>query len=139
MFLSGKPWMLLHSTPDGEAKRKQSGKTQSDADPSHASRPAEAVEELAEHEAADQAAEKVAGEIETAGGTAVSHRGTADKAGGDGLGEEGADTDQRQPGQHGGQCRRQQERESQRGQGDRGPERRACVETCDGGSGERRG
>src|SRR4051795_8233216 len=83
MFLSGVPWMLLHSTTEREAERKQGSHAQRDADSEHASRPAEAVEHLAEHEAAGQAAEEVAGEVQTSGGSAVAGRGPSDEAGGD--------------------------------------------------------
>ena len=67
--------------------------------------PAQAVEQLAQDGGADQAAEEVAGEIDAAGRAAVGGGGAADEAGGGRLGEEGADTDQRQPEQHGRQAR----------------------------------
>jgi hypothetical protein len=58
------------------------------------------VEQLAEHCAAHQATEKIAGEISAAGHPAIHLCRLPDKAGGAGLCKESPDSDERHPGEH---------------------------------------
>ena len=67
----------------------------------------------AEHGAADQAAEEIAGEIKPACRAAIGGRRAADKARGAGLGEEGAGADQHHADQHRRQARQDEKRKSE--------------------------
>src|SRR5437588_9536324 len=91
-----------------EPRREQRAERQRDADAQHARRPAQAIEDLAQHGAAGQAAQEVAGKIEAACRAAVGRGGAANEAGGRGLGEEGTDADQSKANQQRGEARAQQ-------------------------------
>src|SRR5260221_9121656 len=58
-----------------EAGRQQGAEQQRDADADHAGGPAEAIEDLAQHGAARQAAQEVAREIKAAGRAAIGRGG----------------------------------------------------------------
>ena len=88
-----------------EAARQEGCDGERCADARDTGSPPEMVEELAEDGAADEAAGEVAGEIGPARDAAIVLRGLPDKAGGRGLREEGADSDQHHPGQHVGEMR----------------------------------
>src|SRR5215204_4927723 len=96
---------LLHS------ESHQSGQGDGDGDPSDAGRPAPLVEDGPEDGRADEAAGKVAGEVEPARGPAIRRRRPPDEAGGDRLGEERADSDERQAGEDWGKRSGQHEDE----------------------------
>src|SRR5262249_9631851 len=87
-----------------EENREQRGNEQRHPDAGDAGLPAEPVEELAEDRGAHEAAKEIEGEIESACRAAVRASGSADKAGGGGLREEGADADKHHARQEGGKA-----------------------------------
>ena len=96
------------------------------------------VEQGAERDRADEAAEEIGREIEAARAAAVRLGGAADEAGGDRLGEERADPDQRQAGEDDLDLAGEQRRGADPRQGQRRPDRRARPQPCDEPAGERR-
>ena len=96
-------WLFMpetRRTVEREARGQQRRDGQRRADAGDAGGPSEAVEQLAEHGAADEATEEIAGKIGSAGDAAVVAGGLADEAGGAGLCEERADADQHHAGQN---------------------------------------
>jgi hypothetical protein len=85
-----------HRRPEEEGE--QRGDEQRHADAGDARPPAEPVEELAENGSASQPAEELKGKVEPTGRTSVRASRPADKAGGGGLREEGADADEHHAG-----------------------------------------
>ena len=76
-------------------------------------RPSQAVEKLAEHRAADQPSEEIAGQVDPAGRAAIGRRGATDEAGGCGLGEKRPDADKHETDQHRRKIRQQQQRQAE--------------------------
>src|SRR6478672_3746053 len=87
-----------------EENREKRGNEQRHADADDASLPAEPVEELAEDRGAHEPAEEIEGKIETARRAPVRACRPADKAGGSGLREEGADAEKDHAGQERGKA-----------------------------------
>ena len=88
-----------------QAERQEARGDESCGDAGDAGRPTIGVEEPAERRAAGETAEEVAGEVEPAGRAAVARGGPADEAGNSGLGGEGPDRQQREPGEERGKVR----------------------------------
>src|SRR5258707_877167 len=95
----------MRRTRHRQAKSEQGGDEQRQRDAGDESAPAEGIEDLAEHGAADETAEEIAGEVDAARRAAIGGRRATDEAGRRGLSEEGADADQRQPGEDGEEVR----------------------------------
>ena len=81
-------------------------------DPDHASRPAQTIEDLAEHGATHQAAHEIAREVQATGRAAVGSGGSADKAGSCCLGEEGAHCNEGQAQEQCAEMRAEQQRQT---------------------------
>ena len=80
-----------------QAKREEGGDAERERNPGDASCPSAPIEDLAEDRGAYQAARKVTGEVDAAGGAAIRGGRTADKAGRGRLGEERAHANQDHP------------------------------------------
>src|SRR5882724_2544716 len=119
-----------------EPRGEQGGQRQRQSDADHASGPAQAVDRLAQHRAAQKSAEEVAREIEAACRTAIDGGGAADEAGGRRLGEECADSDQGKAQQQGGEARAQHQRQAGKGNGKGGPQCRPRAEARNRSAGE---
>src|SRR5207247_450092 len=77
-----------------QPKREQRGGAERERDPADAGRPSDAIEDLAEDRRPDEAAGEVTGEIDAAGGAAISGGGAADEAGRRCLRKECPDADE---------------------------------------------
>ncbi len=92
----------------------------------------------AQHGAAHHAAEKIAGQVDSARRSAVGGRGPADVAGRRRLREERADPDEDETADHGGQARREQRDEANAREAEGAPERRRRAYSSDDAPDQRR-
>src|SRR5829696_9980734 len=81
----------------GEPRGERGAERKREADAGDGGRPADPIEDLAQHGAAGETTQEVAGEIEPARRAAIGRGGATDEAGGRRLGKEGTDGKQREP------------------------------------------
>src|SRR5262245_45580205 len=110
-------WPRCHLQIEGEC----SSYEQREADPDDAGRPAEAIEDLAQHRTADESAQEVGSEIDATRRAAVSRGCPANEAGRGRLGEERTDAQQNQADKHSWQIRPDEQRQANASRGKSGP------------------